>query len=112
VTATITRATGRPASSPESLEHERITRIGALAISILKCMRSDPSRSRYRSERELRGWLAEDQIQHTTEDIKPALALLEASGLLVRDRAGLGRPGQATSLQNQTRAPRALTATE
>ena len=92
VTATITRAPGRPASSPESLEHERITRIGALAISILKCMRSDPSRFRYRSERELRGWLAEDQIQHTTEDIKPALAFLDASGLLVRDRAGLGQP--------------------
>ena len=91
VTATITRAPGRPASSPTELESDRITRIGALAISVLKCMRSDPSRSRYRSERELRGWLAEDQIQHTTEDIKPALALLEASGLLVRDRAGLGQ---------------------
>lgn len=35
---------------------------------------------------------SEDQIQHTTEDIKPALALLEACGLLVRDGAGLGQP--------------------
>jgi hypothetical protein len=87
VTATSTRAPGRPANSPIELESDRITRIGALAISVLKCM-WDPTRSRYRSERELRGWLAEDQIQHTTEDVKPALALLGVAGCLYATERG------------------------
>lgn len=91
VTATITRAPGRPASSPEALEQERITRIGALAISILKCMRSDPSRSRYRSERELRGWFGGPNTTHNRRHKARSSAPGGLRAACTR-RSGLGQP--------------------
>ena len=77
VTEAPTRSLGRPAATPEDLEVAAFRRIADLASSVLGCIRK-PGRIRYRSERQLRAWLAEDGISFTTGDIAPALTLLEA----------------------------------
>jgi len=109
VTEAPTRSLGRPAATPEDLEVAAFRRIADLASSVLACIRK-PGRIRYRSERQLRAWLAEDGISFTTGDIAPALTLLEAVAFIQRAtvKPNAPRPGWLTSAAEKV-AERGLT---
>jgi hypothetical protein len=94
VTAAVLKGPGRPALPPEELEHQGLHRVAELAVSILLCLRKE-GRGRYHSERQLRQWLQEDGVHHTTSEVASALTLLEATGRLSRPHTGLAvpRPG-------------------
>lgn len=77
----------RPKATPEVAEAQALARIAELAASIANTLRQ-PDRGRYNSERQLRSWLTTAEVQFTVADIAPALALLEATGRLIRPDVG------------------------
>jgi hypothetical protein len=94
VTASPRPSTARPPGRPASTPGEVLHRIATLAACVLACM-GQAGRSRYESERQLRGWLSDDGVQFTAADIGPALTLLASTGQLVRPETGLGQPRPA-----------------
>jgi hypothetical protein len=77
----------RPRTDPVVAERDALVRIAELAASIGNTLRQ-PGRGRYSSERTLRQWLSEDEVQYTVADIGPALTLLEVTGRLIRPEVG------------------------
>ena len=74
---------GRPVTPIDIHEQQSLARIASLAASIMPTLRK-LGRSRYDSERTLRGWLAEDGIRYSTGDLAPALDLLQSTGRIGR----------------------------
>jgi hypothetical protein len=72
----------RPKNPRDVAESIALTRIASLAAQILITLRTPGRSGGYDSERILRGWLAEDGYQFSSNDLAPALALLEAAGYL------------------------------
>ena len=87
---------GRPKTPRDEADQQAIDRIATLAKQVLTTLRQPGRGSRYDSERQLRKWLTDDGIQHSTSDIGPALTLLESAGLLVRPEVSknMPRPGR------------------
>jgi hypothetical protein len=82
---------GRPKSPLDVADARELARIAALAASVLSVLRR-PGRGMYESERDLRSWLASDEISYTASDLAPALALLEVTGKIGRHAAGPNTP--------------------
>ena len=87
---------GRRKTPKDLADRLALNRIAALACDILVCL-SKPCRGVYDSERQLRQWLQEDGIQHSTSDIAHALTLLESTGKIARAKVkqNAPRPGLA-----------------
>jgi hypothetical protein len=73
----------RPKTDPVEAERSALIRIAELAGNIMNALRQ-PGRGKYDSERHLSRWLVADGHEWTTADLSPALALLEATGRLMR----------------------------
>jgi hypothetical protein len=72
---------GRPRTPKDIADRQALVRIANLAADMLITLRT---RGVYESERELKQFLAEDGASFSTNDVKPALDLLESTG-------GIGR---------------------
>jgi hypothetical protein len=85
---------GRPKTPKDVADAQALSRIATLASQIMVSLRQ-PDHEIYDSERQLRGWLTEAGIQHSTSDIGPALTLLESTGRIQRPevRPNTQRPG-------------------
>lgn len=74
---------GGPKTPKDLADRLALNRIAALASDILVCL-SKPGCGVYDSERQLRQWLQEDGIQHSSSDVAPALDLLESAKRIQR----------------------------
>lgn len=74
---------------------QALGRVASLASSVMCTLRT-PARGHYTSENQLRKWLSEDGIAYTSQDLSPALALLEATKRIVRPevKSNNPRPGR------------------
>jgi hypothetical protein len=84
-------APGRPRSPLEVADARELARIAGLAASVLSSIRR-PGRGVWESERDLRSWLAADEVSFTSSDLAPALGLLEATGKIGRHAARANTP--------------------
>jgi hypothetical protein len=92
VTAVVTKPkAGRPKTPREIADRTELIRIASLASSVLICLKKQ-GRGVYGSERDLRSWLAHDEISYTSSDLAPALGLLEATGRIGRHAAKPNTP--------------------
>ena len=82
---------GRPKSPLDVADARELARIAALAASVIVCLRKS-GRGTFESERELRRWLSDDEVQFSASDLAPALALLEVTGKIGRHAAKPNMP--------------------
>jgi hypothetical protein len=82
---------GRPRSPLEVADARELARTAALAASVLSVLRRS-GRGMYDSERDLRSWLATDEISFTSSDLAPALGLLELTSKIGRHAAKPNMP--------------------
>jgi hypothetical protein len=76
----------RPKSPLEVAESAALVRVANLASQVMVTLRK-PGRTRYESERTLRGWLADDGVTYSASDVVYALGLLELTGRIHRGPA-------------------------
>lgn len=73
----------RPRTPKDLAEQQALQRIATLAHQIMITLRQ-PQRGVYESERMLRQWLSDEEVQFANNDLANALDLLESVGWIQR----------------------------
>jgi hypothetical protein len=74
---------GRPPRPTDLADRAAVERIASLAKAVMVAVRK-PGRGVWDSERQLRQWLSDSEIQFSASDLAIALNLLEGIGLIQR----------------------------